>query len=41
MKAYCLSATSGEAVFRTWLKSSRFGLMETSYHDMNHMVGTS
>ena len=39
--AYCPSRTAGSFAFwRTWLKSARFGPTDTSYHDMNHMLGT-
>src|ERR671921_829761 len=39
MTAYCWLATSGRAVFRTWLKVARFGPTDTSYHDMNQRPG--
>ena len=39
MMAHCSSATSGFAVFRTWLKSARFGPIDTSYQDMNQNPG--
>src|SRR4030095_8104769 len=39
MTAYCWSATSGFAVFLTWLYAARFGPTDTSYQDINQNPG--
>src|ERR1043165_2896703 len=41
MTAHGWLAAAGDAVLRTWLYSSRFGPIDTSYHDMNHRPGMS